>query len=64
MMGVAIGGGHAGHEMKQRLTDRLRPADYDITDVGTHSTEPVEYPEGGFSRLIPNASIGYHRYWE
>lgn len=45
MMRVAIGSDHAGYEMKQHLIELLRQADYDVTDVGTHSTESVDYPD-------------------
>ena len=45
MMRVAIGSDHAGYEMKQHLIERLRQADYDVTDVGTHSTESVDFPD-------------------
>jgi RpiB/LacA/LacB family sugar-phosphate isomerase len=45
MMRVAIGSDHAGYEMKQHLIERLRQADYDVTDFGTHSTESVDYPD-------------------
>jgi ribose 5-phosphate isomerase B len=31
--------------MKQHLIERLRQADYDVTDFGTHSTESVDYPD-------------------
>lgn len=44
-MRIAIGSDHAGYEMKQHLIDRLREADYDVTDCGTHSTESVDYPD-------------------
>ena len=45
MMRIAIGSDHAGYEMKQHLLEKLRAADYDVTDVGTHSTESVDFPD-------------------
>ena len=42
MMRLAIGSDHAGYEMKQQVIERLREADYDVTDCGTHSTESVD----------------------
>ena len=45
MMRLAIGSDHAGYEMKQQVIERLREADYDVTDCGTHSTESVDYPD-------------------
>ena len=44
-MRVAIGSDHAGYEMKEDLIERLRQANYAVTDLGTHSTEPVDYPD-------------------
>jgi RpiB/LacA/LacB family sugar-phosphate isomerase len=45
MMRIAIGSDHAGYEMKQHMIERLRQADYEVTDLGTHSTESVDYPD-------------------
>ena len=44
-MRVAIGADHAGFELKQRLGRALREWGHDVDDVGTHSTEPVDYPD-------------------
>jgi RpiB/LacA/LacB family sugar-phosphate isomerase len=45
MMRIAIGSDHAGYEMKQHMIERLRQADYEVADLGTHSTESVDYPD-------------------
>lgn len=45
MMRVAIGSDHAGYVMKERLAEQLREAGHEVTDVGTHSTESVDYPD-------------------
>ena len=45
MKRIAIGSDHAGYEMKQHLIEKLREADYQVTDVGTHSTESVDFPD-------------------
>lgn len=45
MMRVAIGSDHAGYELKQHLIELLREADYEVIDVGTHSTESVDFPD-------------------
>lgn len=43
-MRIAIGGDHAGFDLKQHLVAFLVGAGHDVTDVGTHSTDPVDYP--------------------
>ncbi len=42
---IAIGADHAGFELKEQLLDCLRADGHDVTDVGTHSTDSVDYPE-------------------
>jgi ribose 5-phosphate isomerase B len=44
-MRIAIGSDHAGYAMKEDLIERLRQANYTVTDVGTHSDEPADYPD-------------------
>src|SRR5512147_1929231 len=44
-MRVAIGSDHAGFEMKEALRAYLGALQYDVLDVGTHSTAPVDYPD-------------------
>jgi len=44
-MNVAIGADHAGFELKRWLADELRKAGHQITDLGTHDTSPVDYPD-------------------
>jgi ribose 5-phosphate isomerase B len=44
-MRIAIGSDHAGFELKQHLVGVLRGRGHDIDDLGTDSTEPVDYPE-------------------
>jgi len=42
---IAIGSDHAGFELKQELISHLETTGHDVTDVGTDSTEPVDYPD-------------------
>ena len=49
MKRVAIGSDHAGYVMKEQLIALLREAGYEVTDVGTHSTESVDYPDSAFA---------------
>ena len=44
-MRVAIGADHAGFEMKTLIIDHLAQAGHEVLDVGTHSLEPVDYPD-------------------
>jgi ribose 5-phosphate isomerase B len=43
-MRVAIGSDHAGFELKQHLVQSLANLGHDVDDLGTDSTEPVDYP--------------------
>lgn len=45
MSRIAIGSDHAGFELKAHLLALLSDAGHDIIDVGTDSTEPVDYPQ-------------------
>ena len=44
-MRVAIGADHAGYPLKQELIPYLEELGHAVTDLGTHSTEPVDYPD-------------------
>jgi|SRR5689334_11849124 len=44
-MRIAIGSDHAGFELKKLLIEHLRQNGHQITDVGTDSTKPVDYPD-------------------
>jgi len=42
---VAIGADHGGYEVKEKLKSFIQTLGYRITDVGTDSTESVDYPD-------------------
>jgi ribose 5-phosphate isomerase B len=44
-MRVVVGADHAGFTLKQEIADDLRRRGHDVLDVGTNSTEPVDYPD-------------------
>lgn len=44
-MRIALGADHAGYEMKQHLATRLAETGHTVFDLGTHSAEPVDYPD-------------------
>jgi ribose 5-phosphate isomerase B len=45
---VAIVSDHAAYEMKAMLVEHLRAAGRDVLDLGTASTDSVDYPDYGY----------------
>lgn len=43
-MRIAIGADHAGYDLKSHLVDLLRNLDHTVFDMGTDSTDSVDYP--------------------
>ena len=44
-MRVSVGSDHAGFDLKQLLIEHLTTLGYEVVDLGTHSPEPVDYPD-------------------
>jgi ribose 5-phosphate isomerase B len=44
-MMVAIAADHAGYALKQELIISLRSLGHEVEDLGTHGTDPVDYPD-------------------
>jgi RpiB/LacA/LacB family sugar-phosphate isomerase len=44
-MRLVIGADHAGFALKQQLATHLREAGHEVIDIGTTSSEPVDYPD-------------------
>ncbi|MDH3731414.1 MAG: ribose 5-phosphate isomerase B [Acidimicrobiia bacterium] len=44
-MRVAIGADHRGYELKEQLIGSLKRQGHAVTDLGTHSIDPVDYPD-------------------
>lgn len=42
---IAIAADHAGVETKSQLTEMLSALGYQVLDLGTHSTDSVDYPD-------------------
>jgi len=42
---VAIGADHAGYALKETLGARIAAAGHSVLDLGTHSEDPVDYPD-------------------
>jgi RpiB/LacA/LacB family sugar-phosphate isomerase len=53
---VAVGADHAGYALKQELVPWLRSIGYEVTDLGTNSTEPVDYPD--VAAVVAGAVLG------
>ncbi len=44
-MRIAIGGDHAGFPLKGPVIEKLKEWGHEVTYHGTHSTEPVDFPD-------------------
>lgn len=44
-MKLCIGSDHAGFELKEAIRDHVASRGFEVTDVGTHSRDPVDYPD-------------------
>jgi RpiB/LacA/LacB family sugar-phosphate isomerase len=44
MQKIAIGADHRGFGLKENLK-KILSSSYEVIDIGTHSTEPVDYPD-------------------
>jgi RpiB/LacA/LacB family sugar-phosphate isomerase len=44
-LSIALGSDHAGFELKQRLKRHFDGRGWEVTDLGTHSAESVDYPD-------------------
>ncbi len=42
---VAMGADHGGYELKEMLKKDVAALGYEVMDVGTHSKDPVDYPD-------------------
>ncbi len=54
-MRVVIGADHAGFPLKQDLVAHLEACDHVVIDVGTNSTDPVDYPD--FAAAVARAVV-------
>ena len=60
-MRIALGSDHAGFELKSHLIGYLQAAGHDTIDLGTDSTEPVDYPS--YCAAVGSAVIGGDADW-
>ena len=54
-MKLAVASDHAGFPLKARILDELRKLGHEATDLGTCSTDPVDYPD--FARAVAEAVL-------
>ena len=55
-MNVGIAADHAGYLLKQELIPSLRSLGHEVTDLGTHGIEPVDYPD--IAEALARALLG------
>ncbi len=48
-MKIAFGADHAGLELKERLKEHAASKGHEVVDLGTHSADPVDYPDFGLA---------------
>lgn len=54
-MRVALGSDHAGFELKNHLASTLSAGGLTVFDLGTHTTDPVDYPD--FAAAVGKAVV-------
>ncbi len=54
-MNLAVASDHAGFPLKERVIEELRRLGHQVTDLGTDSTAPVDYPD--YARAIAQAVL-------
>ena len=56
---IAIVSDHAAYAMKAELAEHLRGQGYDVLDLGTASTDSVDYPDYGYriARAIADGEV-------
>jgi ribose 5-phosphate isomerase B len=54
-MRIAVGCDHAGFPLKEGVITLLRHLGHSVEDLGTNSTDPVDYPD--FARAVATAVI-------
>lgn len=55
-MRIAIGADHAGYELKEHIKQYVADAGHSVLDLGTDSTESVDYPD--FAAAVGRAVTG------
>jgi len=58
---IALGADHGGFALKERIARDLREHGFSVRDVGTHSTESVDYPD--FAEAVARLVAGGECRW-
>ncbi len=58
-MRIAIGCDHRGYSIREKLVELLHRLGHDVTDLGTHSEDPVDYPDvaASVARLVSQGAV-------
>ncbi len=58
-MRIAIGCDHRGYAIRGKLVELLHRLGHDVTDLGTHSEDPVDYPDvaAAVARLVSQGVV-------
>jgi RpiB/LacA/LacB family sugar-phosphate isomerase len=54
-MRIAVGSDHAGYPLKEHLASWLAESGHAVYDLGTHSPDPVDYPD--YSAAVAHAVL-------
>src|SRR5579864_3880338 len=54
-MNLAVASDHGGYPLKARIIEELRKAGHEVSDLGTNSADPVDYPD--YARAIAEAVL-------
>lgn len=54
-MNLVVASDHGGFPLKARVIEELRQAGHQVTDLGTNSTDPVDYPD--YARAVAQAIL-------
>ena len=54
-MRIALGADHAGYDLKEHLASWLAESGHAVYDLGTHSPDPVDYPD--YSAAVAQAVL-------
>jgi ribose 5-phosphate isomerase B len=54
-MKLAVAADHAGFPLKDRIIAELRRLGHEVVDLGTNSTDPVDYPD--YARAVARAVL-------
>lgn len=54
-MRIAVGSDHAGYPLKEHLASWLAESGHAVYDLGTHSSDPVDYPD--FAAAVAQAVL-------